>query len=238
MSRMRSNPVDRSRVALGALLTVLIISGIVGMAEWLRPHAGDPDRVVVNESLAADPRLALNCPEPQAREGRRPRGAPRLPTAVTSGELLDCPTTWDGRTVRYSGELIGAVLQRREGAWLQVNDDEYAHGLGPLPSHPNLRGGNAGIGVWIPRTLIDRIQTLGGPRQQGDVVELTGVYHRVDPHSREVAIIRATDLRVLISGGPATAPVAPRRVVTAIVLGSIAAGFLIAQWRQRRRFRR
>ncbi|HWH31429.1 MAG TPA: hypothetical protein VNU01_02025, partial [Egibacteraceae bacterium] len=173
---------------------------------------------------------------PHAREGSREQ-APRSSRAahVGSTELYDCPTTWDGRAVRFTGEVVGGVLQRGTHAWLQLNDDVYGGEPGPLPFHRELRGPNAGVGVLVPLEFIGAITHVGGPAVQGDRVEVEGFFHRVDRESREVGVIRAETLKVVSAGQKLPRDVEPRRVLVAALLAVIAAALLWLQWRARRR---
>lgn len=235
MSTLRRQPVSRPKVALGVVAGLCVLAAIVLMAEWLRPGAGLPTSSITPE-LDADPRVAITCEAPPPREGLR-EAAPRQRVAeeVTSSELYDCPTVWDGRPVRFTGEVIGGILQRGEESWLQLNDDAYAGGTGPLPYHRDFRGGNGGVGVLVPTRLVGSIRHVGGPAAHGDVLEVTGVFHRVDRETGEIAIVRAATLRVVRPGGPVRQVVEPRRVAVASVLGALAVALMVLQWHRRRR---
>jgi hypothetical protein len=67
--------------------------------------------------------------------------------------VTSCPAAYDGHRVTYVGELVGDLLRREGGAWVLVNDDDYALRVGPLPAHPELRGTNSGLSVWLPDPL-------------------------------------------------------------------------------------
>lgn len=234
MNQLRRQPVSRGKVALGALAGVVVVVAVVLLGEWLRP--GRLPGTPITPELDADPRVAVECEAPAPREGLReaaPEGRP--PTDVSSTELYDCPTVWDGRRVRFTGEVVGGVLQRGPEAWLQINDDVYSGEAGPLPFHRDFRGGNGGVGVLVPIGLIERIESVGGPGRRGDVVTVSGEFRRVDGPTSEVAIIRARQLEIVRHGEAVTQPVEPRRVAVATVLTGLAAALLILEWRIRRR---
>jgi hypothetical protein len=233
-------PVPLSRVLAFSVLALSFLVAVIGLAETLRhplPEGLPPD---VAEDEGGDPRDALECPEPEPREGVERDGAAVGDAVfeVLSNNLYDCPETFNGRKVRYTGEVVGAVLQRGDGAWVQLNDDLYAGDLGPLPAHRDFRGGNAGVGVFIPDSAVAGITWVGGHAAQGDVLEVVGVFHRVDPQAHEVAIIRAEEVEVVREGGPFEHPVLRDRQVAAVITGLLALGFLVAQVRRSRRFRR
>jgi hypothetical protein len=202
--RPRVHPVAPLRVLVGAVVLLVALAAVAGLAEWLRPPAAPP----AAPPVPADPRAERDCPPPV--------GAP--PVRVSSSDLYDCPASFDGYTVVYEGEVIGAVLPRGEGAWLQLNDDAYAADPGPLPGHGGFAGGNSGVGVHVPRALADRIAWVGSHRARGDVIAVTGTFAQADPHSGEVAIIRADSGTVLRSGAAIThPPLADRRLAGSIL---------------------
>lgn len=238
----RSRPVRRGRVLLGALLATALLAGVVGIAEELRhPHPGNGPIVLERAGdPEADPRTAVECAEPEPAEDTErgaPESAPGAPVPVTSNELYACPQAWDGSRVRYEGEVVGGVLPRGEWSWVQVNDDVYADVRGPLPAHRDYRGGNAGIGVAVPASAAEAITTLGGPQTHGDLIEVVGRFERVDEASREVAIIRATDVSIVRAGTPFEDVRLADRELAAAVAGLVALAMVALErrraWRAR-----
>jgi hypothetical protein len=241
------HPVPRVKVALGAVLVLAAVLGIIGLAEKLRhplPAVGVPAELL--EEPPADPRIAPECPEPapleveveETGEGGGPvEGRATTPVTVGSNDLYDCPEFYDGQTVRYQGEAVGAIMRREDGAWTQLNDDIYA-GAGPLPSHREFRGGNAGVGVLLPPGAADAITVVGGPVTRGEVVEVVGTYQRIDRDTREVAVIRATELTVVERGTRIETPLLVDRLVAAILLAALAGAAVRLQTVVRRRRQR
>lgn len=227
MTTTSHKPVRRRRVLLGTAVGLLAFAGIVGLAEGLRHPLPSAVATPEIQQPQSDPRIAPQCPVPEPREDRArdqgtalgPAGAP---IEVTSNQLLDCPESYDRRTVRYQGEAVGGVLEREGGAWVQLNDDAYARTAGPLPAHRDYRGGNAGVGVFLPSGLSAAITTVGGPRTRGDVVEVVGVFRRVDPASGEVTVVRAQSLDVVRPGELLPDPPLRDRQVAAAVLVAVA----------------
>jgi hypothetical protein len=227
----RRRPVPRVRVLAGALGTVVALFALAALTEFLRhPLPEDAPRVPELDEPSGDPRAEIACAEAAPREGEQRAQQPveRI-DVVTSNELYDCPQLYDGQVVRYRGEVVGAVLRRDGGAWVQLNDDVYAETLGPLPSHRDYRGGNAGVGAFIPPELVDDIRFVGGPQFEGDVLEIAGTFHRVDPRTNEVAIIQAERGTVAVRGKPfLDPPLADRRLVAALLV-PLALGFVVAE---------
>lgn len=226
--------VSRLRVLLGALVFLGALGGVIAVSELLRPAPVAVDRTVPPSE--GDIRDEVVCPTDLPPDGDS--DAPRRagpPVSVTSTQLYDCPTVYDGRSVRYTGEVVGALLQRSDGAWTQLNDDLYGGALGPLPTHRDYRGANAGVGVFLPPDIAGRVQTVGGPRARGDVLVIVGTFHRVDPDSREAAVIRADTATVERRGRPIDhEPLRDRRIV-GIVLALAAAALTTAHRIETRR---
>ncbi|MDD5584019.1 MAG: DNA-binding protein [Candidatus Omnitrophica bacterium] len=79
---------------------------------------------------------------------------------ISSIELINNAKEYDGKSVLYSGEVIGDIMVRAGYAWVNVNDGKNA------------------IGVWASKELIKDITHTGSYSENGDIVEITGVFHR------------------------------------------------------------
>lgn len=82
---------------------------------------------------------------------------------VSSAELINNAKRYDGKTIIYTGEVIGEVMERAGGmyAWANVND-----------------GGNA-IGIWLDKKLTGiKTGNTGSYKSRGDIIEIEGVFHR------------------------------------------------------------
>lgn len=98
--------------------------------------------------------------------------------AVSSSELIEQADIFNGQTVRYSGEALGAVLERRDGAWINVSD-----------------GYNA-IGIWCSKDMARSVSYLGDYRTSGDIVEVEGVFNRACPRHGGELDIHADSLKI------------------------------------------
>lgn len=212
----------RRLARMGGLLGGLAVAVV---AVWLLAEALRPPGVPTSDEPLSDPRLPVVCPD------EAPHGE-----LVTSGQLYDCPHLFDGVRVQYRGEVVGAVLERGDEAWVQLNDDVYAGNIGPLPAHRDFRGGNAGVGVRIDAETARSITHVGGPRARGDIVAVTGEFLRVDETTGEVAIIRSFSAEIVELGGPSARPFRlDRAVVAAALLVGLAVLWRIDVRRERAR---
>ena len=77
----------------------------------------------------------------------------------------------DGKQVTVQGEAIGEVLERGEYSWININDTTNA------------------IGIWAKQSDINQIQHYGDYKHKGDIVRITGEFHRACPeHGGDVDI--------------------------------------------------
>jgi hypothetical protein len=79
---------------------------------------------------------------------------------VSSTELIQNAQEYDAREVVYEGEVIGEVMLRKQGAWVNINDGENS------------------IGVWMPLELAKTIKYQGGYKAKGDIVQVRGIFNR------------------------------------------------------------
>jgi hypothetical protein len=157
------------------------------------------------------------------------------PMPVTSAELIECPTLFDGEQVRYEGEAVGEVLLRPTHGWVHVNDDLYAIQIGPLSEHRTVAGGNSGMAVSMAREQAAAI-TPGSHHTAGTKVEIVGTYLRSDPRDDGAPAIRAISVDVTREARPvAPAQVSLRRAVVAAVLMAATVVLLIVLRVSRRR---
>ena len=232
-SRVTRRPVPRWRVLAALCVCGLAVAALVWGLELLRFAPEQPGPVVIEPGR--DPREPTECQVREPREGAQ-RVEPQQPGVplVGSGLLLACPYDYEGNTVRVRGEVVGGVLDRGDGAWVQVNDDAYGMDVGPLPVHRRFLGGNSGIGVWVPPAAADEIAAggVGGPGRRGTVVEVTGTFQRVDRQSGEVSVVRAQLVDVVSPGEPLDVPAHPRRWLVAGPLAALALGLVLVERRR------
>lgn len=224
---------SRRRVLAWTAVAILALAGLIAFADSLRHPVQEVADVGELGGQDRDPRVQADCPEPDPREnlpraGPAPVASAAEPVEVSADEVLNCPESFDRRTVRYRGEAIGGLMQRGDGAWIQVNDDAYAV-AGPLQTHQDYRGENVGLGVFLPAGLDHQIGTVGGPRTRGDLVEIVGVFRRVDPESHEVTVIRASSTRIVRPGAALADPPLRRRQVAAGLLSLLAAAMVAVE---------
>ena len=235
---MISRPPSRRVVGAYAVLMLVAIAGLILLAHVLRldhPVEGPLEELPADGGIDSL-REEVDCELDSGREGEDRVEATTEPPqieGVTSSELYDCPQSWDGRLIRYTGEAIGAKLDQREGVWIQLNDDAYGQQGAPLPTHRDFRGGNAGVGVLFPPALAQQVDVVGGPTAHGDVVQVVGRFVRIDGPTGEVAIIRAEEAVIVQEGRILDLPGSPARSTAAILAAVGALGVTLYERRRR-----
>lgn len=151
---------------------------------------------------------------------------------VSSVDIIECPDAFERQPIIYIGEVIGDVLRRDGGAWVLVNDDEYALEVGPLRGHSRFKGGNSGLSVWLQAPLPDL--EPGGPDRRGTIVEVRGRVLRADPADGGGLTVRAFDAEsttILSDAATIGQPVNRGQAVAAVVFLLAAAAVVVAERR-------
>ncbi len=81
-------------------------------------------------------------------------------TLLELNELVNNSHFYDGKTVRVKGEVLLEALERKEYAWVNIND------------------GTSAMGVVMPLEAISQITQYGDYKTKGDTIEIEAVFHR------------------------------------------------------------
>lgn len=112
---------------------------------------------------------------------------------VNSLDLLNNAKQYDGKTINYKGEVIGDVMIRGDYAWLNVND------------------GTIAIGVWVPKTMVQDIRYVGDYHKKGDIVEVSGTFHRSCSEHGGDLDIHAAEIKKVTSGSLVIQPISRKK---------------------------
>jgi hypothetical protein len=134
--------------------------------------------------------------------------------------LVEAPKTYDGTSVRFTGEAIGEAMKRGDMAWVHLNDDAYY--LKNVEEGAHLGGYNMGMPVWLPAGMADSIEHFGDYKHEGDVVTVTGTFNAACAEHGGDMDIHATTLEVVQTGREVVDPVHPNKVAWAVVLSVLA----------------
>ena len=205
----------RQHLAL-LVAAVAVVTALVALLVWLRGRI--PEQALVDP--VGDLPAAATC-------DTGPHATPRL----VSGVAFEGPDRFDGQRVVVIGEVVGDVLGRRTGSWIQLNDDAYALDHGPLAATGVPAGTNSGVAVWLPKELTPVALQPGRATHRGTILLVTGTFLRADPADGGGTAVRADHVELLDRGGPVA-------VATDVPAGFAAAATMslaIAAWAALRR---
>lgn len=229
----------RQRTRGSMVVAVLLLAGLLAGTELLlraKPTVEVDDLAVAGVPTLSTPLVDGTCRRGVDDEPPTSLDDPLLAGGRTSSEQIRaCPQAYDGRRVTYVGEAIGDLLPRDGGAWVHVNDDDYALTVGPLGGHEERRGYNQGVAVWLPAPTPELVEGVGRPGRRGDILLIEGVVHRADPNDGGGLTIRADQVSVLAPSIEIDEPFHAVQAVTALVLVAGAVASLLWARRVRQR---
>ena len=128
---------------------------------------------------------------------------------VSSSELIENAQGYDGKKILYEGEVIGEVMQRRDGVWANIKDGQHY------------------IGVWMSEELANSINYKGSYKTKGDILEVTGIFNHICPVHGGDLDIHAISLRKIKPGWQKQERIVPAKRNLAIILSVVLCLILI-----------
>lgn len=128
---------------------------------------------------------------------------------LSSNELIKNAKEYDGREVIYEGEVVGQLMQRKEGVWANVYDGQNA------------------IGIWLTPELAQHIQFTGSYKAKGDIIQVRGILHSACPEHGGDMDIHAILLHIIQPGWAKQDKLIPEKRNVLIVLLAILCILLI-----------
>lgn len=122
---------------------------------------------------------------------------------ASSTDLINNAKDYDGKAVTYEGEVIGDIMARGEYAWVNVNDDVNA------------------IGIWAPKNMLKDIIHKGTYNEEGDRIEIKGVFHRSCIEHGGDLDIHAESIMKIKDGYAISTPLDKVKVKYAVLFGII-----------------
>lgn len=128
---------------------------------------------------------------------------------IDSSTLIEEAKNYDNSQVVYEGEIIGDIMKRGEYTWINVHD-----------------GANA-IGVWLPTSEARKINYAGSYKYQGDIVRITGEFHRACTQHGGDLDIHANKLEIVKIGFKHDIPLDITKVIWTAVFSAVALGMFL-----------
>ena len=127
------------------------------------------------------------------------------PPLLSTNELVEDSYKWDGKTVSFKGEILQDLMVRKDGTWMNLSD-----------------GNNTAMGVFVPRDVVmPVISRTEDYRTVGDIMLISGVFHRVCVQHEGETDIHATSVTVLTPGSTKENPIHLDRMVWFVVLAGL-----------------
>ncbi len=127
------------------------------------------------------------------------------PPVLSTSDLVENSYKWDGKTVSFKGEVLQDLMVRADGTWMNLSD-----------------GNNTAMGVFVPRGVtMPVISRTEDYRTVGDVVVITGIFHRVCVQHQGETDIHATSVTIATPGSTKSNPIHLDRVVWFVVLAGL-----------------
>lgn len=139
--------------------------------------------------------------------------------AVDSATLVEAADKYDGRAITFKGEVIGDVMTRRGGAWININDDPYSR----QGRNFRLAGYNSGQSAFVPKSDARLIKITGSYTWRGDIVEVKGIFRKASSQHGGDMMIEGRSVRIIKKGFPLESPISRSKPVFAVVALILAA---------------
>ncbi|MGA1789997.1 MAG: hypothetical protein ACMUIM_00805 [bacterium] len=119
---------------------------------------------------------------------------------------------FDEHEIEIEGEVIGDIMARRKGFWLNIDD------------------GSDSIGVWVPRHLMPEIEYAGSYDSKGDILMIRGIFNRACPSHGGETDIHALEIRSIRSGYPVSHPISDKKRQWSLILVCLVMGIIGLYW--------
>ncbi len=124
-------------------------------------------------------------------------------TNINVSALIGNPSLFDGNMVEIEGELIGDIIEGKDGFWVNLLDSETA------------------IGLWCPLKEKGKIKFLGRYRVKGDFVKIKGIFHSHCVQHTGDMDIHVGSIEILKQGQKIPEEIPVDKVLSAIFLGFV-----------------
>ncbi|MFU2158178.1 hypothetical protein [Caldisericum sp. AR60] len=115
-------------------------------------------------------------------------------------DLIFNAQKYDGKTVLIQGEVVGDVMERSDGVWLNVDDK------------------GAVIGVFLPYEIFKQVKITytGDYKHVGDTILVEGIFHRTWAQHNGEKSIEGTNIRVVTVGREGPLIISKSRLILTI----------------------
>jgi len=136
---------------------------------------------------------------------------------VSLSRLIEDMNRFNGHEIEICGEIIGDIMKRRKGVWLNIDD------------------GTESMGIWVSKISLPKIDFVGNYNSKGDTLLIKGIFNRACPIHGGETDIHVLEIERIKVGHPITHPLSQKKIDLTI-LSVILAIFVtsIYWWRNRK----
>lgn len=125
-------------------------------------------------------------------------------STVSLNDLVENGKSFDGKAVVVQGEALGEALERGAYSWVNISDPTNV------------------MGIWMKNDDAKKIAIFGDYKHKGDILKISGVFHRACKEHGGDMDIHSTTVEVVESGHQITEEVRSQKMFAGIVLTLIA----------------
>ncbi|MGA1840235.1 MAG: hypothetical protein ACMUIU_06375 [bacterium] len=115
-------------------------------------------------------------------------------------QLIRQMKKFNGYNVEIKGEIVGDIMKRKNGTWLNIDD------------------GSESIGVWYQKHNLPRIDFIGDYKSKGDILLISGIFNSAcSVHGGETDI-HAMEIIKVKKGHPIHHPISPEKIKWTLIL--------------------
>ena len=182
---------DQQKVCVTSMITIMLIGISLSILLFFEPSP------VLAENQSSSDRETQADPDHQDL------------IAYDSVDLIEQARLLDGQMIIYQGEVIGDVMRRKDGYWINVLNHESA------------------IGIWLNAEQRALITVAGKYNVQGDQIVITGRFNRACPEHGGDLDIHAGSIEIVRPGFTRPAQIDWSRLILASLMLVLAISCLI-----------
>jgi hypothetical protein len=135
---------------------------------------------------------------------------------ISIKQIINDPKRYDGQEVTIQGEVVGDIMERKNGIWVNVDD------------------GSESIGIWVTKDIMVKTPYIGNYKTKGNIYKIEGVFHNTCALHGGETDIHATELKSIREGYLLKHPISGQKFNVAFIFFTLAFIILgIYLWKNR-----
>ncbi len=122
---------------------------------------------------------------------------------IKINDLIENSKEYDNREVTIQGEVLGEALERGNYVWINITDNTNY------------------IGIWLDASDAEKITFYGDYKHKGDMIKVTGIFHRACTEHGGDIDIHNLDMQVIQKGSLLQEKISASKIIAVIASGLI-----------------